>query len=247
MQIPAEISEPAQHQAKPHGDHHHRPAHQRIDQADHQHRTQHRRHRRQHVPHGQALDAEHRIAGRRNAPGQHAGAARGEEARRMAERMVEQIAPDIAGDLDEGARRDPAADAPGQIIHRDQPRQQDKGGPNPRDIMPRQHVHHIFDRILRRHGTADAGQHREQNDDMRPRMARDRVQHEAHRPPLEFVLGCLPEASTIRQPYLRLRKIHARPHKHGLCGSKKSSVPQCCRTNLFFLRARHHPSEERPR
>ena len=140
-----------------------RQRHQRADRQHHRDRPGDRQQRRQHVPGEGVLHRVDRVAGSGDAPGQRAGGTVGEIRRRMACEMMEQVPPQVAGDVDEGMRCDPAADPPQHVVRRDQPGQHGERRPDRPVLARRQRVDEVLDRILRRdraaHGQDDRCQH----------------------------------------------------------------------------------------
>ena len=94
--------------------------------------------------------------------------------------MVEQIQAQIAADRDEGEGRDPACQAPQQIVAGDQDQQDRDGAPQPRiaDARIAQRIDQILYAILRADGAADGGEHGNQHGQMAAEPAPDIVQQE---------------------------------------------------------------------
>ena len=95
-----------------------RPArrHRRADRRQESDRADGGDARRQDVPDEHVLDLERGVGGGGDAAGQHARQAVGEKTRGMAGEMAEEFATHIACHLDEGLARDPARDAPQEIV-----------------------------------------------------------------------------------------------------------------------------------
>ncbi len=102
------------------GDHDHDGRHGQTDGSNQRDRRYRGSARRQHVPHKHVLDREDGIRRRRDPACQHARQAIGEIARRVSRQMTEHVAAEIPGDADEGKARDPARDAPQEVVSCDQ-------------------------------------------------------------------------------------------------------------------------------
>ncbi|MEI9987246.1 MAG: hypothetical protein WDN69_31310 [Aliidongia sp.] len=94
--------------------------------------------------------------------------------------MVEQIDAQIAADRDEGIGRNPAGQAPQQIVAGDQGQQHADGTPQGSvvDIVVAQRVDQGLDAVLRTDGATDRGENRDQHDEMAGEPAPDVMQEE---------------------------------------------------------------------
>src|SRR5487761_90042 len=102
--------------------------------------------------------------------------------RRVTGEVAEQVAADVAGDDDEGAARNEAADAPEQIVGGDQGDEQREGLPNMGARACRQRVDQELDAVLLADRTADGAEHGEENGGVRYGSFDDVAPKESDRP-----------------------------------------------------------------
>jgi energy-coupling factor transporter ATP-binding protein EcfA2 len=161
-------------------DHGEREGHRHAQRGDERDRHYHRSAGRKHVPDEHRFERVDRIGGRRDAAGQHAREPIREIARRMTREMAEQIAPQIAGDAHEGEARDPARDAPQQIVGCDKSDQQCKGEPDGmrRCRAQRQLINQMFHAVLGRDRAHDRRKDRCHNHGMARRTKPDIAENE---------------------------------------------------------------------
>jgi len=140
---------------------------------------------RQHVPDEHVVDGEHGIGRGGDAARQHARLPAGEVARRVTGQVPEEIASQVAGDGREGATRDPAGEAPEQVIERDQRDQQEKREPDGTAgaRAARQRVDQELHAVLGADRAGHRGQHGGQDDGMRNRPAAQIARHEGEGTP----------------------------------------------------------------
>ena len=99
--------------------------------------------------------------------------------------MLEQIAADIAGHRDIGPMRGIAADAPHQVVGRDQATEQREGAPDQRitGLMPAgDDVDQVLQAVLRGHTARDGDQDGKQDGEVPDRMAPHIMEQKLERP-----------------------------------------------------------------
>ncbi len=102
----------------------------------------------------------------------------------MAGEMGEQVAADVAGDRDEAARGDEAADPPGKVVGHDQGAQHAERAPDGSAGAGTggDDVDQVLQAVLGRNAAHDGGEHRDKDGEMAGRVAPRIVEQEGQRP-----------------------------------------------------------------